>query len=177
MSFRTPESVLLLVDLQARLMPAIHDGQAVVDNALRLGRAARLLSVPVLATAQNPGGLGANVDDVTALAERTLDKRYFDATREPAFTSFVPPDRRFAFVAGCEAHVCVLQTTLGLLGKGFAVRLVADAIGSRVDASRQAAIARAAKAGAEIVTTEMVIFEWLQTCDHPRFRDCLKLVK
>ncbi len=177
MSFAVPESVLLLVDLQGRLMPAIHDGQAVVANALRLARAARLLEVPALATEQNPAGLGPNVADVAALAERTLAKRHFDATREADFAAFMPAGRRFAVVAGCEAHVCVLQTVLGLLAKGYAVRLVADAIGSRRDVSRQAAVARASARGAEIVTTEMVIFEWLQSCDHPRFRDVLALVK
>lgn len=177
MSFATAESVLLLVDLQARLMPAINGGEAVVANALRLGRAARLLGVPVLASEQNPQGLGPNVADISALADKTLAKRTFDATREAGFAAFMPTGRRFAVVAGCEAHVCVLQTTLGLLAKGYAVRLVGDAIGSRTDASRQAAIARAGSKGAEIVTTEMAIFEWLGSCDHPRFRDVLALVK
>lgn len=177
MSFAPPETFLLLVDLQGRLMPAITGGAAATANAVRLGQAARLLSIPVVATEQNPAGLGPNAPEIAALAERTLTKRYFDATREAGFAAFVPPGRRYVVVAGCEAHVCVLQTTLGLLGRGYPVRLVADAIGSRVDANRTAAIDRARAQGAEIVTTEMVIFEWLADCDHPRFRDCLALVR
>ena len=80
-------------------------------------------------------------------------------------------------VAGCETHVCVMQTVLGLLGQGRSVALVSDAVGSRSEANRDAALARAKAHGAELVTTEMVVFEWLETSDHPRFREALKLVK
>jgi nicotinamidase-related amidase len=176
-SLAAGRSVLLLVDLQQRLVPAIAEGAAVVANARRLAEAARLLDVPVLATEQNPAGLGRTVPEVAALASRTLSKRYFDATREEGFEGFLPPDRPEIVVAGCETHVCVMQTVLGLMGRGQAVRLVADAVGSRSPASRDAALARAQAHGAELVTTEMVVFEWLETSDHPRFREALKLVK
>lgn len=177
MDFSPHSSVLLLVDLQARLMPAISDGAGVVANALRLARAAQLLDIPVLATEQNPDGLGPNVADVKQLAQATLPKRFFDATREDAWASFLPASRTDVFVAGCEAHVCVLQTVLGLRRRGQPVRLVRDAIGSRRVENRDAAIRRAEHHGAEIVTTEMVIFEWLQTADNRSFRKALQLVK
>ncbi len=174
----TPESsVLLLVDLQARLMPAIADGAGVVANARRLALAARALGIPVLATEQNPAGLGPNVNEIAELSERTLPKQYFDATREAAWSRFLPPERPDVVVAGCEAHVCVLQTVLGLRRLSVPVRLVRDAIGSRALSNRDAAAERALRAGAELVTTEMVAFEWLQTADHPRFREVLKLIK
>jgi nicotinamidase-related amidase len=80
-------------------------------------------------------------------------------------------------VAGCETHVCVMQTVLGLIRRGHPVTLVADAVGSRTEANRDAALARAKAHKAELVTTEMVIFEWLETSDHPRFRETLRLVK
>ncbi|HVL73019.1 MAG TPA: isochorismatase family protein [Beijerinckiaceae bacterium] len=168
---------LLLVDLQERLMPAIAGSEGVVANALRLGEAARLLDVPVLATEQNPAGLGGNLPEIAALASRTLPKNHFDATREAGFEAALPPGRDTIVVAGCETHVCVLQTVLGLLGRGRSVALVADAVGSRLPANRDAALARAKAHGADLVTTEMVVFEWLGTCDHPRFREALRLVK
>ena len=177
MALAAAESVLLLVDLQQRLMPSIAGAEAVVANARRLGEAARLLGVPVLATEQNPAGLGGNVAEIAALASRTLPKNFFDATREPDFAGFLPPERPRIVVAGCETHVCVMQTVLGLLESGRRVALVRDAVGSRSEGNRDAALARAERHGAELVTTEMVVFEWLETSDHPRFREALRLVK
>jgi nicotinamidase-related amidase len=174
----TPESsVLLLIDFQAKLMPAIAEADAVVANARRLAEAARLLGVPVRATDQNPVGLGPGIAELQGLPEATLAKRHFDATREPAWTDFLPTDRRHVVVAGCEMHVCVLQTVMGMLRHGLGVRLVRDAVGSRTAANREAALHRAERRGAELVTTEMVVFEWLATCDHPRFREVLALVR
>jgi len=177
MTFAPETSVLLLIDFQARLMPAIANADAAIANARRLAAAAKLLDVPVRATEQNPGGLGHGVDEVMQFAEATLSKRYFDATRESEWASFLPVGRPHIVVAGCEAHVCVLQTVLGMLDKGLQVRLVRDAVGSRRAEDREAALQRAERHGAELVTTEMVIFEWLKTCDHPRFREALALVK
>ena len=177
MTFTPATSVLLLIDLQARLMPAINGREAVIHNAMRLAQTARLLDIPVLATEQNPTGLGGNLPELKALVGATLSKQHFDATRETAWGTFLPAGRRDIVVAGCEAHVCVLQTVMGLRRAGHAVRLVRDAVGARTASNRDAALARAERHGAELVTTEMVIFEWLETCNHPAFRNALKLVK
>src|SRR3954447_22811035 len=143
----------------------------------RRNEAARLVEVPVLATEQNPAGLGGNLPEIAALASRTFSKNFFDGTREGAFDGFLPDDGRTVVVAGCEAHVCVLQTVLGLRAKGQPVALVRDAVGSRDPLNRDAALERAKAHGAELVTTEMVVFEWLETSDHPHFREALRLVK
>lgn len=177
MRFASESSVLLLVDFQARLMPAICDAESAIANARRLAEAAKLLGVPIRATEQNPAGLGRGVGELLPFAEATLAKRYFDATRESEWAGFLPQGRPHVVVAGCETHVCVLQTVLGMLEKRFQVRLVRDAVGSRRRESREAALLRAERHGAELVTTEMVIFEWLATCDHPHFREALALVK
>ena len=177
MALAASACALLLIDLQGRLMPAIAGGEALVENAGRLARAARLLDVPVLATEQNPAGLGHTVEALAPLPSATLTKTFFDATREAAFGGFLPDDRPVVVVAGCETHVCVLQTVLGLLDRGRSVALVRDAVGSRREANRDAALERAKAHGAELVTTEMVIFEWLGTSDHPGFREALNLVR
>lgn len=171
-------SVLLLVDLQERLMPAIADAEVVVANARRLADAAILLGVPVCATEQNPDGLGPTVAELADLPQLVLPKTAFGAVAEPGFATLLPPGTSQVVVAGCEAHVCVLQTVLGLLAANqHRVVMVADAIGSREPANRVAAIERAMRHGAEIVTTEMVLFEWLANSRHPRFRDVQKLIR
>jgi nicotinamidase-related amidase len=177
MSFSSATSALLLVDYQTQLMPAIKDAKTIVDNTLRLAQSAALLEIPVFATEQNRPGLGETVADLKGFARSTLSKRHFDATKETHWAGFIPAHRSDIVVAGCEAHVCVLQTAMGLLKWGYAVRLVGDATGSRSLTNRDAALHRAERYGAEVVTTEMVIFEWLNTSDHPAFREVLKLVK
>ena len=170
-------SILLVVDLQARLMPAIADATAAIENARLLLRAAAMLDVPVLFTEENPSGLGATVPNLAPYAEgRTAAKMNFDACREAGFLTRLGP-RPQVVVAGCETHVCVLQTVLGLLGAGREVYLVRDAVGSRRRENKEAAIERMGRDGAAIVTTEMVVFEWLATAEHPRFREALALVR
>jgi nicotinamidase-related amidase len=168
-------SALLLIDFQARLMPSIEGGPAAVANARRLLDAAALLDVPVLFTEQNPAGLGPTVPDLAPTGP-IVHKMTFDAAGAPGFLDHLPPERALV-VAGCEAHVCVLQTVLGLLAEGRKVFVVRDALGARRTESKETAIRRMERHGAEVVTTEMVVFEWLATCEHPHFRDVVRLIK
>jgi nicotinamidase-related amidase len=170
-------SALLIIDFQQRLMPAIEDGTAVVANARRLLKAAEMLHVPILFTEHNAGGLGPTVAELADFADgRLAHKVTFDACRMAGFFDRLE-DRRDIVVAGCETHVCVMQTALGLLDAGRRVWLVRDAVGSRRSESKESAVLRLAKHGAEIVTTEMVVFEWLGSAEHPRFRDIIALIK
>ncbi len=195
------ESQLVLVDYQQRLMPAIHEGDRVVENAVRLARIAQLLQVPVWATEENPDGLGATVQALQPLvAGRVLGKMEFDGTDlllpklKPAqrqqggnarslpkhLQKAAPqpaPGRESIVLAGCEAHVCLMQTALGLLEEELEVWVVTDACSSRSERNRDAAFDRLAGAGAELVTTEMVAFEWLRDAGHPRFKEILAIVK
>ena len=110
-------SMLLVVDFQSRLMPVIAEGEAAVANAKRLLDLAEMLEVPVVVTEQNPKGLGHTVPELGPSANAVTAKMTFDACREPGFADTLP-DRPDVVVAGCEAHVCVLQTVLGLLERG-----------------------------------------------------------
>ncbi len=169
---------LMMIDFQARLMPAICNGEEAVDNAGRLLKAARILDLPIVFTEQYPKGLGATVEAVApAGGEAVIAKMTFDALRTPAVVDALPDQDQAFVVAGCEAHVCVLQTVIGLLDAGRRVFVTADAVGSRREDNRRAALDRMARHGAEIVTTEMVIFEWLASAEHPRFRDLVALIK
>lgn len=169
-------ATLILVDLQQRLMPAIHQHEDVINKACILGQAAAWLGIPVVGTAQSPSSLGNKLPDVAALCGTVIDKTSFDACLEPAFLEVLTPGRDTAVLAGCEAHVCILQTALSLVGR-LRVMVVADAIGSRDPFNKKIALQRMAAAGVEIVTTEMMVFEWLGHSGHPHFKDCLHLIK
>ena len=192
------ESQLVLVDYQSKLMPVIHDGESVLSNGVRLARAAQALRVPVWGTEQNPDRLGPNDEALRSLCQRTLSKMSFSAVSEGLLEWLRPPsrpvsgnarslpkhlqkppaaERNTVVIAGCEAHVCLLQTSLELMEQELDVWVVTDACGSRTERNRDAAFDRLAGAGAELVTTEMVLFEWLRTAEHPLFREVQALIK
>lgn len=169
-------STLVLVDFQMKLMPAIDGGAAVIANARRLADAARLLDVPVLYTEQYPKGLGHTVPELTPPAESVVAKMCFGAVEADGFLGRLGEDDSVV-VAGVEAHVCVLQTVVGLIERGRPVYVVRDAISSRRPENCEAALRRMEAHGAEVVTTEMVVFEWLGSADHPKFREAVGLIK
>jgi nicotinamidase-related amidase len=169
-------TALLLIDFQAKLMPAIESGASVIANARRLLTAAEMFGVPILVTEQNSAGLGPTIPELKHDRASIAQKMTFDACRTDGFLGALP-DRSALIVAGCETHVCVLQTVLGLLAAGRSVFIVRDALGSRRAESKETAIRRMERNGAEVVTTEMVVFEWLATAEDARLRDVLALVK
>ena len=184
MLLKATDSQLLIVDIQEKLAPAIHDAAAAVANNRRLLAAAVQLKVPVVVTEQYVRGLGPTVaelqpwlQDATVDVEK-IEKIHFGACGEPGFVAGLQARQRPQIViTGMETHVCVLQTALGLLAAGFSVALVADAASSRTPENKAAAIARLQAAGAQIVTTEMVIFEWLERAGSDDFRALLPLIR
>jgi nicotinamidase-related amidase len=200
MLLEVEQSQLVLVDYQARLIPAVFESAATLANAVRLGTMAQILSVPVWGTEQNPSRLGENAPEIRALCARTLSKMHFSGVEEGLGEWLRPPakpvggnarslpkhlqkpptataERNAIVIAGWEAHVCLMQTALDLLEDEFEVWVVTDACSSRTERNRDAAFDRLAGAGAELVTTEMVAFEWLRTAEHSRFKDVMALVK
>ena len=169
-------SALLVIDFQSRLMPAIDDSRSVITNARRLLEAAEMMRVPILFTEQNAGGLGGTLPELRPEDHRIAHKMTFDACRTPGFLNELP-DRSDIIVTGCETHVCVLQTVMGLLRTDRRVYIVRDALGSRRAESKETALRRMERNGAEVVTTEMVIFEWLETADDPRLGQVIAMVK
>lgn len=174
-------SLLLVIDFQERLMPAIAGGDDVLRNATILAQAAQVLAVPTLVTEQYPIGLGRTAAGLAALCGESVEKTTFGACGTPAFLEALhrlsPCSAPTLLISGCEAHVCVLQTALQLHAQGFDVRLAVDAVGSRRAISKHTALERMRAAGIGLVTTEMVLFEWLRDAKHPQFRDLSKLIK
>ena len=201
------DSQLILVDYQTKLMPVIFENEQVIANAVRLARMAQAMQVPVWGTAQVPDKLGPTVPALLSAIEaaggKTMAKTHFSVIAEGLGDYLRPPARKPAMgsnarsmpkhlqkaapepeegrativIAGCEAHICLMQTALDLLDQEFEVWVVTDACSSRTERNRDAAFDRLAGNGAELVTTEMVAYEWLGSAEHPAFREVLALIK
>ncbi len=181
MLINAEESFLLVIDIQEKLLPTMHDPDQVVANTSILIKAAARLSVPVLVSEQYPKGLGATVGEVSSLAPpgAVMDKGYcFSCLGDENLSKRCKELKRpQAVIAGIEAHVCVIQTGMDMLDGGFNVFVVADATGSRTRENHDAALRRLGGAGAEIATTEMVLFEWLKQAGSPEFKELVRLIK
>lgn len=196
------ESQLVLVDYQIRLMPAMLDSTTTIANAVILAKLSALVNVPAVLTEQNPSKLGETVPEIRQAFEippRVLSKMQFSAVEEGLGEWLRPPakpvqgnarslpkhlqkpaagsERGTIVLAGCEAHICMLQTALDLLEDDFEVWVVTDACSARTERNRDAAFDRLAGAGVELVTTEMVAFEWIRTAEHPEFKAMQALIK
>lgn len=179
MLIRANDSVLVVIDMQERLVPAMQAPARTIRNVRTLLRAASSLAVPVLMTEQYPEGLGHTVADIASLAPAPpLRKLHFSCMEDAEFAAaFRALGRRQAVLAGMEAHICVVQTAASLLEQGIEVFVVSDASASRTLDSERACIDRLGAGGAGIVTTEMVVFEWLGRAGTPAFKELLPLIR
>ena len=170
---RAESSTLLVVDVQEKLLPHMHEAERVLENCLWLVRVAHRLQVPVVASEQYPQGLGPTVAQLRAALENSVvrQKVNFSCAGEPAIMQLEAMARAQIVLAGTEAHVCVLQTALELRALGKQVFAVADAVSSRVPANRDLGLARMRDAGVQIVSREMVAFEWLKHAGTSLFRE------
>jgi len=166
-------SLLLIVDLQAGLLPVIEHGEQAVTEAAWLGALAGSLEVPVWLTEQYPQGLGGCEPRLLeALVDpRLWQKLHFGAHDEPAFAeALAQSGKRQVVLCGAEAHICVMQTGLGLLEAGYEVYWLVEATASRRAGEARLARERMTQAGAVAVSADMVAYEWLQRCDDERFK-------
>ena len=172
------DTALLVVDMQERLLPAIRLRQRVIWNVRRLVDGARLLGLDIAATEQYPKGLGPTTP---VLAERLGEipaKLAFSCGEcGGIFRRLAERGRPKVLVAGVEAHVCVQQTVLDLLGDGFRVYIAVDAVGSRFEIDYQTALRRMESAGATLTTTEAALFEWCEVAGTPEFKQISLLVR
>src|SRR5579872_4903399 len=166
------ESRLLIVDVQEKLVPKIVHLDRMLANCRMLIQGARIAGVPVFSTEQYPKGLGPTVSQLGELLEAPAQKLRFSCAETLAWgLAAEAADNRFQIVvAGMEAHVCVLQTVLDLLGAGFQVFVAADAVSSRTELDWKIALDRMATGGATIVTSESVLFEWCEVSGTPEFK-------
>ncbi len=172
------DSALLVIDVQAKLVPLVLAPSRLVWNIGRLVEGATLLQVPIGLTEQYPKGLGATVEELRPLLPDACEKTTFSCAEcGELFDRWQAEGRRKILVAGMETHVCVQQTTLDLLANGFDVYVAVDAVSARHAVDHQTALGRMSDAGATLTTCESAIFEW---CDHSRntaFRQLSQLIQ
>lgn len=174
------DALLLVIDCQEKLMPVIHDGEAITRNIERLIRGCRILDVPLLLTEQYVKGLGCTIAPIRDAANETtpIEKMCFSAfANGEVLAEMRSLKKKQILVAGIETHVCVHQTVGDLLANGYEVTLIADAVSSRTAANRDIAIRRMTSEGAKLSSTEMALFELLFESGTDEFRAISKLVK
>ena len=174
-------AVLVVVDLQERLLPAIAEKERVLGAGLLLLRAARELELPVVLTTQYEKGLGPTVREVLAEAPAVtpVDKVAFGCFGSEDFLARLSafPGRDQLLVAGIESHICVAQTVLGALAKGYHVHVAADAVGARTPDNREVGLRRMERAGAVLSSAEMAVYELLARSDGAAFKRLLPYLK
>lgn len=175
MQMQRTRSLLLLVDFQQRLIPSIRNAESAVEEAAWLAGVASHLQVPVAITEQQPDKIGSTdpriLDAVDADTAKPWAKVHFGAHKEPAIDAALRQSGRTQIiVCGTEAHICVLQTAMGLMAAGYQVFWVSDATASRRHEDAVLARQRFCALGGTAVTADMVAYEWLGRCDTPAFR-------
>ncbi len=173
-------ALLLVVDVQERLVPAMTEAAAMLANSALLLRGAGRLGVPVLASEQYPQGLGPTVPELVELLPENarLAKTDFACAADPGIAGRLAASGRDQIViCGIESHVCVLQTALGLKAAGYLPFVAADATASRRAESKAVALDRLRANGVEVVTAEMVLFEWLGRAATDEFRELSRLIR
>lgn len=167
------DSLLLLIDVQEKLTPAILNKDAIVARCEWLLKLARTINVPVLASEQYPKGLGITVEPLCSYfsEDECVEKIYFSCMQEPEYLKQLRElNKNQLIVTGIEAHVCVMQSAIEMKRAGFEVYVVVDAVGSRNEIDLKYGLKRMKQEGIYLITSEMVFFEWVRRAGTPEFK-------
>jgi nicotinamidase-related amidase len=175
-------AALVVIDLQAKLLPAIFERERVIRNAQLLLHLAQLLKLPVVLTTQNAAGLGATVPEIQLLTQNIepIDKTSFGCFGDDAFKHILKaraPQANTLLVAGIESHICVTQTVLGALRDGYLAHVAEDAVSSRTPENWRVGLHRMERAGAVMSSTEMMVYELLGESGTAEFKAMLPFLK
>ena len=176
------DCALVVVDIQEKLLPPIHERERLVRNSQLLLRLAKILGLPVIATTQYAQGLGRTVSEIAELLpkDEAIDKLQFGCFGDDRFRAALkalPGKRNTLLLSGIETHICVMQTALGALNNGYIVHVASDAVGSRSEWNWNIGLERMQAAGALISSTEMIIYELLGASGTPAFKAMLPHLK
>ncbi len=174
------DTVLMVIDMQGNLYESMQDKQFLLENVRKLIGGMQLFGIPVIVTEQIPEKLGPTIAPVAEMlpGAARIPKADFSCCGDGKIMKALKAvERRQVLLCGIEAHVCVYQTAIDLLGFGYEVHLVADAVSSRTVLNRKIGIEKMLAEGAHLASTEMVLFELIRTAEDPRFREIFKIVK
>jgi hypothetical protein len=180
MQLKKENSIGVVIDIQGKLFPFIHDHEMLVKNNTILIKGLLALKVPMIITQQYTQGLGETIPAIGDLfgAYRHIEKNSFSCCNEPRFNEDLAlAAKKYVIITGIEAHVCVMQTVNDLVGQGYMPVVVEDCIGSRKPNDKHMAVARMRQSGAIITTYESILFELLKYSGTDEFREISKLVK
>jgi len=171
-------AVVLIIDLQEKLLPKVFQPGRVTGNTILLIRFARITGLPLIVTTQYAKGIGPIVEDIRKeLPEQCpLDKVEFGCFNNQAFRKCIEQvdrSRNTLILSGIESHICVFQTALGALELGYNVHVASDAVSSRTEWNWKVGLDRMRGAGAVISSTEMMIYEILKRSDSAEFKAIL----
>ncbi len=178
--FQKENSVLLVIDIQEKLLPVIYESERVVANTIKLVNGFKILDVPVFYTEQYPKGLGPTapaIKETLGDSEPITKMSFSCAGAGDLFELLQKKNIETVLLCGIESHVCVMQTALDLLANDFKVKVAADAVSSRRKFDYEVALSRIAYNGAEVTLTESVLFEMLNVCGTDQFKAISKIVK
>jgi len=173
-------TILVVIDIQGNLYQSMDDKLFLLENNRKIIRGVSVFGIPLVVTEQTPQKLGPTIPEIGELLSGAalIAKASFSCWKNQDYVRAVKThNRKDILVAGIEAHVCVYQTVMDMLAEGYRVHVVADAVSSRTARNREIGMARMRDAGAAIVSTEMVLFELLQTAESDKFKDIFKIVK
>ncbi|MCO6505048.1 MAG: isochorismatase family protein [Snodgrassella sp.] len=176
MLLNSKHSALLMIDLQTRLLPAISDNDKLLANNLWLAGLAHDLAIPTIISEHCADKIGTTTEEIIATAPQAkiVHKQTFSVFAADVLTPEVFNDANQIVISGIEAHICVLQTAIDLRNNGYEVLIANDCVGSRRSKDMELAIARLQAHGCEIISREMIAFEWLGTATHPQFKEIHK---
>lgn len=174
-------SILLIIDIQEKLLNATYNKNTLKNKAVILTKAASILNIPIYITEQYPKGLGSTISEIKSLLPENsaiTEKTDFNAfENKSSFEKFKSFKRRQVIVLGIETHICVYQTAEFLINNGYSITIAADACGSRLKEESDYGLDNIKQKGADIKSTEMILFELLKTAKHPNFKEIQSLIK
>ena len=176
----TGKCCLIVVDVQGKLAQLMYGKETLFKNIQALIKSAKILNIPILWCQQCPDSIGPTIPEIAELLckNEPINKAAFSCCGADQFNSKLNElDRNQVILCGIETHVCIYQTAVDLLRKGFSVDVISDAVSSRTPENKQIGIDRIASEGATISCTEMALFELLKTAEHPQFKNIAKLIK
>lgn len=173
-------TALLLIDMQERLFPVMHEKEKLLRNVLKLIKGARVLEIPIVLTEQYPRGLGPTLPEIRELLPdlRPIEKVCFNCCDDAAFCRALEAlERKQVLIAGIEAHICVYQTAMALSRSGYEVQVVADCVSSREPENRLVSLLKMGAADVSPTTMEMALFELLRVAKGDKFKQISNIVK
>ena len=175
----TKNTTVVCIDIQDKLVKMLANGELIKNNVLKMMKAASVLDINTIITEQYPKGLGATISEITDIKDfDVIEKNSFSAYKTDIFRELIEKNKtKKILIFGIETHICVLQTVVDLLEKGYEVFIVEDCSASRSEKNHSVALNLAKSYGAKVITLEIALFDLLKSSKHPNFKEIQSLIK